>query len=336
MPEFWRHSGLGLLERADEGLRVTDDFLRAYLLRPELRPTEDSCERETALHDALLDAPRMVVQGDAISGLADADARDNYSAWLAFRERLLASGTLEACYASLFAEGNVTVPPLFIDQLAHIIVHDVLRDCADPMQVRAAELLYREQRVSIESGEVLLADRETVDMRAAGGTYGSMGRLLVEAQTRIAGIELDVLDASNASAYWQRDEANDFVLAVTHGRPGLSALASVLEQWIARFLGVDVRIIPVPAIEDRRWVWHIGLDAAASAILNDLYRGEPVDAGRLRQILALFRLEFADPPEMRADLAGRVVYLGMAMDGDGLLRMKPQNLLLNLPLAGKS
>jgi len=39
---------------------------------------------------------------------------------------------------------------------------------------------------------------------------------------------------------------------------------------------------------------------------------------------------------MRADLAGRAVYLGMAMGADRKLRLKPQNLLVNLPLAVKS
>ena len=34
--------------------------------------------------------------------------------------------------------------------------------------------------------------------------------------------------------------------------------------------------------------------------------------------------------------AGRPVYLGLMMDTDGVLRVKPQNLLLNLPLAGAS
>jgi len=36
---------------------------------------------------------------------------------------------------------------------------------------------------------------------------------------------------------------------------------------------------------------------------------------------------------VRADVAGRPVYLGLAMNADGVLRLKPQNLLLNLPLA---
>ena len=36
---------------------------------------------------------------------------------------------------------------------------------------------------------------------------------------------------------------------------------------------------------------------------------------------------------MRPDIAGRPVYLGLAMSEDETLRLKPQNLLVNLPLA---
>ena len=35
---------------------------------------------------------------------------------------------------------------------------------------------------------------------------------------------------------------------------------------------------------------------------------------------------------MRRDIAGRSVYLALAADEDDVVRMKPQNLLLNLPL----
>ena len=69
-----------------------------------------------------------------------------------------------------------------------------------------------------------------------------------------------------------------------------------------------------------------------AAILNALWAGEQVDAGRMRRILALFRMEFAEPGEMRRDIAGRSVYLALAADGDDVVKMKPQNLILNLPL----
>ena len=35
---------------------------------------------------------------------------------------------------------------------------------------------------------------------------------------------------------------------------------------------------------------------------------------------------------MRADVAGAPVFLGLAATADWTLRMKPQNLLMNLPL----
>jgi hypothetical protein len=35
-------------------------------------------------------------------------------------------------------------------------------------------------------------------------------------------------------------------------------------------------------------------------------------------------------------VAGRPVYMAMAMTADRKLRLKPQNLLVNLPIAGKS
>ena len=51
------------------------------------------------------------------------------------------------------------------------------------------------------------------------------------------------------------------------------------------------------------------------------------------RLLCLFELHFAQPRDMRPAIAGRPVYLAMAMDANGWLKLKPQNLLLNLPLA---
>ena len=90
----------------------------------------------------------------------------------------------------------------------------------------------------------------------------------------------------------------------------------MLEKWIAHFLGVDVTIAPQREIDDARWVWHVGLDAEASALLNDLYNRVDVDEERMRRLLCLFQLDFADPGDMRPAIAGRPVYLAMAMDAD--------------------
>src|SRR3954462_9158988 len=85
LPDFWRNSGFHLLERDPEGrLRVTDDFLRAYYLRPEVHPVEESCDDELALHAALMDSPRRPVSEKELTALKDRDAEDNYRTVLRF------------------------------------------------------------------------------------------------------------------------------------------------------------------------------------------------------------------------------------------------------------
>lgn len=336
-PDFWPESGYRLLTRdADGHLAVTPDFLRAYLMRPEMRPPEDACDAEHALHAGLLEDPGRPVPPGLVESLADDDARENWQVWLGFRDRLLAAGTLERCYLRLFREGARGVPPLFVDQLVHAILRGILDGTPSGLRARAGELLFRTQTVSIDDGRVRLADAETVEMLAATGGFGSLGRLMVEAGTAPRSVELDILDETNHLRYWERAARHDTVLDVTFAAAGLDALCRVLERWVAHFLGVTVSVHPVQRISDDRWVWHVGLDREATGILNDLYNGVAVGEERLSRILALFRLEFADPAAMRADLAGRPVYLGMAMDAGRTLRLKPQNLLVNLPLAAKA
>jgi len=94
-----------------------------------------------------------------------------------------------------------------------------------------------------------------------------------------------------------------------------------------------VQIEPVQKVNDPAWRWHVGLDATATALLNDLYQGKDLDTTAQRQLISLFTLRFDHPQDMRADVQGKPVYLGLAMNAQGLLKLKPQNLLLNLPLA---
>jgi len=149
-------------------------------------------------------------------------------------------------------------------------------------------------------------------------------------------VELDVLTETNAALYWDRSDKFDTVLDISFTRPGLDAFCRVLEDWIEHMLGVAARIQPVQRISDERWVWHVGLDADANGILNDLYNGVDVEESRLARLVSLFRMEFADASLMRPDIAGRPIYLGMAIDAGSTLRVKPQNLLFNLPLADSS
>src|SRR3546814_11525784 len=79
MQDFWRDCGYHLLERRGDGhLVVTDDFLRAYLNRPEVRPVPESNDAERALHAALLRNPREAVSGERLAAMGDPDAIENY------------------------------------------------------------------------------------------------------------------------------------------------------------------------------------------------------------------------------------------------------------------
>ena len=335
MVDFWQSCGYRHLARGGDGrLTVTDAFLRSYLTRIELAPIAESGPAELALHESLMTHPRRVVTDAEIDAIEDEDARANYRIWLRFRDRLTSAPSLEAAYFNLFRGEGVDVPPMFVHQLTQILLRHILGDRADPIEARAAEVLFRSQRIAlVEGGTVMAADEETIELHATTGGFGSLGELLRKQAVPTRSIELDVLTPENAADYWTRDERHDLSIPLNRGQPAIDALCRVLEKWIAHFLAVEVRIVTERRIDDDKWVWHVGLDAEASSVLNDLYNRVDVDEDRRRRLLCLFRLEFANPADMRPAIAGRPVYLAMAMDGDDRLRLKPQNLLINLPLA---
>jgi Family of unknown function (DUF6352) len=341
---FWPSSGYELLDIDANGhLLVTDAYLRHLLSRPEIAPIAESCAHELALHASLDDNPRRSVAAEEVTKVSDKDAADNYAVWLRFRDRLLAKPTLEASYLALFQGEGVDVAPVLVQQLTQILLRHVLEAAKTPakpanaMQARVAELLFRTQKISIlEDGAVMAADDETVERNALSGGFGSIGELLKQGGLPVRSVDLDVLSTDNLEAYWPRSEFFDMVISLNHGQASLDALCRVLELWIKHFLQVDVRIQTDKEIVDEHWVWHVGLDAQANSILNDLYTGAEVSEERHRRLMCLFRLEFANPADMLAAVAGRPVYLAMAMDDKNQLKLKPQNLLLNLPLARRS
>ncbi|PTW60851.1 hypothetical protein C8N35_10330 [Breoghania corrubedonensis] len=333
MADFWKSAGGHLVERTENGwLEVSDDYLRAYYTRPEIHPVETSCAMEHALFERLMEEPRAEVDPDEIAAIVDADAADNYRFILGFRDFLLRHGTIEGAYRALFRDDAPPLPAMILDQMVHLIAKNILRGATDPIRVRAAELLFREQSVSTEDGRLMLADTEILEMHAQTGGLGGLGALLVETGTPMREVALDVLDEDNKSIYWARSDRFDTAIDFRFTQPALDAFARVLEAWIRHFHAVEVRIQPQQSIRDERWSWHAGLDAQASRILNALYEQKPTVPGDLDRIVALFRLEFEDGGTVIETMRGKPVWLGMAMTADNRVKVKPQNLLTNLPL----
>ena len=152
--DFWPDSGLASLARNERGwLMPTDTFLRHLLARPELALVEESCDAEIALHELLRATPARTVSADELAALQDADARENYTVFLRFRDGLLAAGTLEAYYLQLMRSGAVNIPAVFIDTVVQALLRNVLDDCNDAFEARAAEMLFRPQRITLQDGQ---------------------------------------------------------------------------------------------------------------------------------------------------------------------------------------
>jgi hypothetical protein len=328
MNDFWISSGHHLLDRGREGgLHVTDEFLKLYLARPELLPPPDACAVEKTLHASLLANPRLPVSASDIASIADPDARENWRLLIDFRDHLLRHETLEAAFTALVRNGVGNIPPLFVNQLLHAILRNALDDVQDPRVLRAAELFFRTQRVTSHEGSLLAADEETVGGNSPGPVTPLVSMLGIPPEA-----EIDIINNDNAGSYWERSDRFDMALDLTAGREGLDALAKAMERWIAHVVGVDVSIEPLQELHDVNLAWYVGLDGDATAIGDMLWHGQDIDEATLARVVGLFRLNFRDPLVMLDKVRGDPVYLILAMTPDKTIRMKPQNLLIGLPV----
>ena len=338
MINYWANSAYSTLAISpDHQLLVTDDFLRTYMTRPELKLVPESCAAERSLHQRLTESPRAQVLEAEIAAMADEDIQENYRVWLRYRARLVAASSLESFYMSLFKGEGVDVPPLFIAQLAQIFIRHILGDEAHPLEVRMGELFFRTQKISvIEDGIVMGADEEVITRNAQASDTGNIMDLLKGKTMTMRSADLDVIHEDNSDIYWDRNEDFDLAVQLNFGHEPINHFCRVLEKWIKHFLGISVRITPMQQITDPKWSWHVGLDAVATGILNKLYNKELVEADELQKVICLFRLDFIDEAAIAKTQAGKPVYMAIAMNDQQQLKLKPQNLLFNLPLAKTS
>jgi hypothetical protein len=328
MHDFWLSCGHHLLDRDEGGgLIVTDEFLKAYLARPELAPPDDACVAERTLHAALLTNPRRPVSPSEIAAIADPDARENWSLMVGFRDHLVGHRTLEAAYLALVRHGVGGTPPLFINQLVHAILRNLLDGCADVFILRAAEMFFRTQKLTVNNGSLIAADAETVEGASKQPVSPLVSMLGLPSPT-----DIDVLNDDNAHDYWERSDRFDMALDLTAGRRGLAALAEVVRRWVAHLMAIEVDVEPLIRADDIGLVWYVGLDAEATEIGNTLWNGEELDQSARERVVGLFRLVFRDPNVVLDKAKGEPIYLLSAMTREWTMRMKPQNLITGLPV----
>jgi hypothetical protein len=328
MNDFWISCGHHLLDRdVGGGLLLTDDFLKVYMARPELIPPPEACAVERTLHGALLSDPRMAVSASDIAAIADADARENWQMLIAFRDHLVRHKTLEAAYADLVKEGLSNTPQLFVNQLVHVVMRNALDGVEDASVVRAGEMFYRTQRVTLHEGSLIAADEEKI-----GGANPTSVSPLVSMLGIPAEAHIHVINGDNADSYWERSDQFDMAIDLTAGRDGLVALATAMQRWIAHVLGVDVTIEPLTEMREVNLAWYVGLDADATKIGDLMWNSEEIDEATMGRVIGLFQLTFRDPTIVLDKVRGEPVYLILAMTADRLIRMKPQNLVTGLPI----
>ena len=73
------------------------------------------------------------------------------------------------------------------------------------------------------------------------------------------------------------------------------------------------------------------IDIGNTTVKWRLYNGKNISPERLAQILCLFKMEANSG--FNEEMAGKPIYLALSMNNNGVVQLKPQNLLVNLPLS---
>jgi hypothetical protein len=325
--DFWLSCGHHLLDRDAAGrLLVTDEFLKAYLARPELVPPPGACPTEETLHTGLLLDPRQPVAASQVAAIADADARENWETMIAWRDHLVKHRTLEAAYLEIIRR-NIKFPHLLIGQLVQAILRNALDDCDDAYLLRAAEMFFRPQKLVMQEGSVAAIDEEmqsSLDRHPRSPLIALLGLPVAT--------EVDMLNDATAGGYWERSDRFDMAFDLTAGGRGPDALGSVITRWLSHLLVVDVAVEPLTELHGASWSWYVGLSSDATSIGDTIWNGGELGDAMRARLVGLFRLTFRDPADMIEKVRGEPVYLLAAMTPDEELRLKPQNLVTGLPI----
>ena len=246
---------------------------------------------------------------------------------VAFRDHLARHRTLEAAYLDIVRR-NLKFPHIFLNQIVHVILRNVLDDCDDAFVLRAAELFFRPQKLTLHEGSLVAADEETVSglgnkpLSPLVSMLGLAGRRRDRRAQR--GQCRCLLGAQRPVRHGARP----------HGRPARPRGARRGRQALDRPSARASRwtIEPLVELQDATLTWYVGLDADATRIGDALWKGDEIDEATRGRVVGLYRLTFADPADVVEKVRGEPVYLMTAMAADKVLRLKPQNLVTGLPV----
>lgn len=326
--DFWLSCGHHLLDRDAAGkLLVTDEFLKAYLARPELIPPPGACAAEQNLHGVLLIDPRRSVAASQVAAIADADARENWEIMIAWRDHLAKHRSLEAAYLDIIRR-DIRFPHVLMSHLVQPILRNILDGCEDAFVLRAAEMFFRPQQLVMQEGSITALDEEADSSAGHHHSASPLFALLGLPATA----DVDPVTDETAASYWERSDRFDMAIDLTAGGRGWAALGEVITCWLSHLLGLDVVIEPLAELQAAPWSWYVGLSAEATRIGDALWQGEAPDDAIRQRLIGLYRLTFRDPAEMIEKVRGEPVYLLVAMTPDEKLRLKPQNLVTGLPV----
>jgi len=327
--DFWLSCGHHLLDRVDGGgLLLTDEFLKAYMARPELAPPAEACVVERTLHAALMADPRRSVSADEIAAIADQDARENWQIMIDFRDQPARSSDRRGRLCGAGA------PRHRRDATACFTISSFTSSCA--MRSTAATTLTSCGRANCsfarsvslcmkahclrptKSGLPVRRKRRSRRLRPCWGSNDRPRSMFSTTRTLvpIGGVA----------------DRFDMALDLTAGRRGTAALGEVIARWIGHVMSVAVEVEPVVEVRNAVLTWYVGLDAEATKIGDALWRGYELDEESFARVVALYRLRFADPSVVSDRVADDPAYLILAMTPEKVIRVKPQNLVSGLPI----
>jgi len=193
--------------------------------------------------------------------------------------------------------------------------------------LRAAELFFRPQRMTLHEGSLIAADEEIIAGKSATPASPLVSMLGIPSAA-----EIDVMNDDNAGHYFAHSDSFHTALDLTGGRRGTQALGLAIARWVEHLLAVTVEVEPLIEMREAKLSWYVGLDADGTQIGDALWSGEELDDVTRGRVVALYRLTFGDPGMVIDKVRGEPVYLILAMDQDKVLRLKPQNLITGLPI----